>query len=145
MTDRTPEIGVAAAGRARQAQRAHRSEQRRRAQAEALAALHAARADFQNHADDLYRGGREAAGRDGDDLELLAGRLVDWVQALEPAVARLEVAGDQAVYRGPVLTCLRAPFAPAVVASCIAEALGETLLSAHAQAVLVAAVKYAAA
>lgn len=139
------EIGPAGFAQARAAERARRSEQKRREKAAALEALHEAREAFRVQAADVYATGAAAADRDGDRLEDLAGRLIDWLQALEPAFESLEVACDRAHYRGPVVTRLRPPFDAGGLAQAVAEAVGGAALSDHAGAVLVAAVRRAAA
>jgi hypothetical protein len=70
--------------------------------------------------------------------------LVDWVQTAGREVEGLELARDQTVYRGSVLTRVPAPFDLADLSGRLAEALGETCLSAEAQAVLMAAVRQTA-
>jgi hypothetical protein len=145
MASTLPELGTDDFSRAWRSERTQRSEQRRARKAAALAALHAAQAGFRDYAGDLYAGGAEAADRDGETLEALADRLLDWLRALEPEAERLQVARDQAGYRGPILTRRRAPFESGDLAERVAETLGEALLSDHAQAVLIAAVKHSAA
>jgi hypothetical protein len=135
----TPVLGAEELAEVRRVERDRRVEQRRGERARALAALHHARDAFCEQASS------PAAARDGDILEQVADRLVEWLQGLEPAVERLGPARDQALYRGPVLTRVRTSFEPAVLAERVVETLGEAVLSREAEAVLLAAVRYATA
>jgi hypothetical protein len=132
-----PALGAEHLAEARRIQRDRRMEQRRRDRAEALAVLHRARDAFCEHV------GNPCAARDGDVLEQVADRLIEWLQGLEPEFERLGPARDQALYRGPVLTHVRASFEPRALAERIVETLGEAALSREAEAVLLAAVRYA--
>jgi len=140
----TPELGSDRFLAAHRTERARRAEQRRLIKAQALAALHRARDAFCDQSAGLRAGGAGAAARDGDLLEHLADRLLEWVAELEPQLERLDPARDQTVYRGPILTRSRPPLDAGALAEQVAEAIGQAALSAQAQAVLVAAVRYAA-
>jgi hypothetical protein len=140
MIEARPELDADDFLKAARADRDRRREQRRLAASEALATLHRARDAFRDSADNP-----DAADRDGDRLELLADRLIDWGAALERDLGRLELACDRAFYRGSVLARQQAPLDAATLAQAFAESLCEAVLSAHASAVLLAAVKRAAA
>ncbi len=112
---------------------------------DALDALHAARSAFAESTAEIYAAGAAAADADGDLIEDIAARTLAFVVALEPLFDALHVARDQALYQGPVLSRLRSRFDPERLAAIVGEALGEELLSAIAQDLLAAAVRYAAA
>ena len=103
--------------------------------------LDAARAAFGAHAAEVYGSGARAASDDADRLEALADQLLTMMGDLEPALDRLDVARDVALYRGAALSRRRSCFDPARMAVLVAEALADETLSAPAGAVLVAATR----
>jgi hypothetical protein len=136
-----PKSGPSCFAQARDTERTLARAARRAAGADALAALHAAREAFADHAAEAYAGGAEAALRDCDLLEQIADELVLAIERLEPAFARLDVARDLAFYRGPTLSRVRSRYDMARLAGLAAEVLAEDMLSGTAGAVLSAAVR----
>ena len=103
--------------------------------------LDVARTAFVAYAAEVYASGARAARDDADRLEALADRLVTMMGDLEPALDRLDVARDVALYRGAALSRRRSRYDPARMAALVAEALADETLSAPAGAVLLAATR----
>ena len=95
------EVGASAFADARLGERARAQQEREATRSAALAELHAARDRFVEHAAGLYLGGARAAQSDCDGLEEIADQILAAARALEPLLDRLDVARDQALYRGP--------------------------------------------
>ena len=91
----------------------------------ALSRLHERREAFEREAADRFHGGGEAASRDGDRLERLADRLVDWIRAADGDLEGLEVARETAAWRGPVLVRRRPRLDPPALAEALATPLAK--------------------
>ena len=141
MSDEVDEIGRSHFARSREAERASAAEDRRAAADAALAALHAARARFVEHAAGIYVSGAEAALGDCDRLEEIADQLITAIDRLRPAFDRLDVARDLALYRGATLNRARSAYDAGRLADLAAEVLSEQILCGPAAAVLAAAVR----
>lgn len=103
----------------------------------ALAALLQARADFADEISETYASGARLAGADSDRLECIAGRLLAFVDDLEPSLERLDPARD---LFGPGCRRQRSAWDRPALALSLGEAL-QPLLSASACAVLTAAIR----
>lgn len=103
----------------------------------ALAALLQARADFADDISQTYASGARLAAADSDRLERIAGRLLAFIDDLQPSLERLDPARD---LFGPGCRRQRSAWDRPALALSLGEAL-QPLLSASACAVLTAAIR----
>jgi hypothetical protein len=137
------EIGRDAFATARAAERERARALHEAAREAARRALDAARDIFVEEAEALYASGEHAGAADADRLDDLAERTLAFARSLAPLLHALEVARDQAAWRGPAAIRVRSRFDQSRLAAVVGEAIAQEMLSETAAALFGAAIRAA--